>query len=207
MGIDRSQGELALKFGFDKDGQLQIEGYLEPKDGMAFGSDELNTAYLLASKESVALNEDTKAAQLLQGYAAIRPNPEKGTKNGEPTYEVFTFEEGDSSTGSKARKAKTNRGKHSVDPEVRCVCCQFVDWMDPENGGDSVSENSQPQSAGHTSVRESDRVRSESQEDAPSSEPISDPEAESGKLPTMSSFAGKKYKPVCHESDQRVLFS
>lgn len=140
MGIDRSQGEIALKFGFDGNGELQIEGYLEPRNGQEFSSDEINAAYLLASSESKELKEDVKAQQLFNEFVSPQPNQQK-SKDGDRSYQVFTFEEKlPEHSGvrplkpekGKTRQSKTNRGKHTVEPGVRCICCQMFDWIDPQ---------------------------------------------------------------------------
>lgn len=162
---------------------------------MAFGSDELNTAYLLASTESTELKGDEKASQLLQEFASPRLNPEVDG-SGKQAFQVFTFEEKPKSKKAKARKAKTNRGKHKVDPKVRCVCCQFVDWTDPENRGDPEAGTSAHSSdSEHTPVNQ-DKKKKRKKKKAPTSDPKPDSEAQSADAPVMSSFAGKKYKPV-----------
>jgi hypothetical protein len=42
---------LAVRVGFNSAGDLEIKGYLEPRNGNSFTADEINTAYLLASRE------------------------------------------------------------------------------------------------------------------------------------------------------------
>jgi hypothetical protein len=51
-------GELAVQFGFDKQGELQVEGYLELLANGKFLADELRAAYLLGSLDSPELEED-----------------------------------------------------------------------------------------------------------------------------------------------------
>ena len=60
MGDIPEGGEIAVKFGLDKEGEVQIEGYMEPRNKTGFLTDELRTAYLLASTESKELQRDKK---------------------------------------------------------------------------------------------------------------------------------------------------
>jgi hypothetical protein len=63
-------GEVAVRFGFDKQGEVQIEGYFALRNNGEFSADELRTLYLLASWESEVWHEDKPVAQLLQQYAS-----------------------------------------------------------------------------------------------------------------------------------------
>ncbi|KAJ6456026.1 hypothetical protein C8R47DRAFT_1082542 [Mycena vitilis] len=125
LGINRPQGDLALKFGFDNNGELQIEGYLEPRDGKDFSTDELNTAYLQASTNSKSLKEDVKATTLLQEF--VKPKPKQEHKDGDRSYQVFTFDERlpehcgvrpVKPPKKEAKAGKSNRGKHTNDPDL-----------------------------------------------------------------------------------------
>ncbi len=196
-----------MKFGFNEQGEIQIEGYLEPRDGSVFTSDELNTAYLLASSESSALAEDGKAKQLLQEFVAPNANnPQKlGNKR---TYQVFTFDERVPEhsglrpvqpPNEKARKAKTNRGKHTTDPKVRCVCCQSIDWISPleETTLPGDIKEPDPSEPSSESVNLQEIVEEECECCGPpgwATHPDNDDNAGDGSPKSV--FAGKKYKPV-----------
>jgi hypothetical protein len=83
----QANGEVAVKFGFDQGGDLQIEAYYLPKNGVSFTSDELNTAYLQASEECKTLRQDKEASQLLQEFVTqVRGQEEKNVER------VFTFD-------------------------------------------------------------------------------------------------------------------
>ncbi|KAJ7480762.1 hypothetical protein FB451DRAFT_1171345 [Mycena latifolia] len=69
---DYQQGELALQFGFNENGEIQIEKYLQPNKDGVFTEQELATGYIEASEESEALKNDKIAAQLFGEY--VRPN-------------------------------------------------------------------------------------------------------------------------------------
>ena len=90
MGDIPEGGEIAVKFGLDKEGEVQIEGYMEPRHKTGFLTDELRTAYLLASTESKELQRDEQAMQLLQEYAS-RFNLPNNTKDTD-TYEVYSVD-------------------------------------------------------------------------------------------------------------------
>src|ERR1700727_1515688 len=85
--LGQPNGEVALKFGFNQGGDLQIEGYYLPRNGTSFTSDEVNTAYLQASEESEKLRKDKEASQLLQDFVTqVRGQGEKDVER------VFTFD-------------------------------------------------------------------------------------------------------------------
>ena len=133
--IDHQQGELALRFGFNSEGELEIEGYLEPRNGNSFSEQELNIAYLQASSESTALQSDKKAAALFQEFTTERAEPVELE-----THQVYTFDEGVPEDLG-CPKPDLNRGtqkKHSTDPEVRCVCCQSADYIVPGTTDNTV---------------------------------------------------------------------
>jgi hypothetical protein len=165
-------GEIALKFGFNQGGDLQIESYYLPRNGMSFSSDELNTAYLQASKECENLQKDEEASQLLQDFATqLRGQEEKDVER------VFTFDghlptvlgltsrsgldddplklygEPDLDEFQNKRKLRT---VHELDREKPCHKCT------------------------KTGLEDQDRRSKETR----------------AKLPVKASFAGKKYKPV-----------
>ena len=75
-----------MKFGFSDAGELQVEGYIMPRNKGEFTSTELNTAYLTACSQSKALTEDKQAAQLLHEFVET---PE--ANSGPPKFKVFTF--------------------------------------------------------------------------------------------------------------------
>jgi hypothetical protein len=81
------QGEVGLKFGFNENKELQVEGYILPRDKETFTSDEVNTAYLMACKESQELQEDDEAAQLFQEFVGSSKQEEEA-----PEFAVFTWD-------------------------------------------------------------------------------------------------------------------
>ena len=174
--IQEQRGELALKFGFNKDGELEIEGYLQPRNGISFTTEELNTAYLLASTESNELKEDVQAQTLLQEFVAPRPKQQEH-KDGDRTYGVFTFDERlpdhlyDKAHGKSRvkklsdQKPYPEKPKHSTGLDVRCSCCQVADWLSPDETEQDPSENPDTVYAGE-------------------------------RVPMEAVFATKKYKPV-----------
>jgi hypothetical protein len=74
--------------GFNLAGGLEIQGYLQPRNGNSFTADEISMAYLLASRESKELNQDVKACQLLNEFAAPQPSGQ----DSKIRHQVFTFE-------------------------------------------------------------------------------------------------------------------
>ena len=80
---------MGLKFGFDDSGEVQIEGYILPRDKMKFTPEEVKTAYLQASNQSDELNEDRKAMQLLQEFVKAPQGRAEGQRDG-----VFAFHQG-----------------------------------------------------------------------------------------------------------------
>ena len=171
----QERGELALKLGFNKDRELEIEGYYKPKD-RAFTETELLEAYVSASTGSRTMKRDKKAASLFQEF---RSRTKKGKKE-EPSkykkkYGVFTWstEEGPKvEVQGEAEKPPLNEKQqpkptssrgvktvHTLTQGVRCSCCQSADFINP--GPEDENEGS----------RDDDE-------------------------PVVSVFAGKKYKPV-----------
>ncbi len=115
---------------------------MAPRNGQAFSADEVNAAYLVASKDSQELSEDREAMALLQEF--VTPQLKK---EGPKTMQVYTFDEKlPSHLGLKESPAdkKLNRGKnHTLNSEVRCACCQIVDWMVPPNESPKDDEGNQ----------------------------------------------------------------
>jgi hypothetical protein len=65
--IDLDQGgEVAVKFRFYEQGEVQLEAYFTGRNNRELSADELRTLYLLASWESEVWHKDKPAAQLLQ---------------------------------------------------------------------------------------------------------------------------------------------
>ncbi|THU86857.1 hypothetical protein K435DRAFT_585106, partial [Dendrothele bispora CBS 962.96] len=60
------QGEGAVSLEMDENGEIKMLGYKLP-DEKVFGTDELNEAYLMASKDSIA-EQDKEAAAVLEEY-------------------------------------------------------------------------------------------------------------------------------------------
>jgi hypothetical protein len=55
-------GEVVVKFGFNKQGEVQIEGYFAGRNNKEFSANELRTLYLLASRESEVWHQDKPVA-------------------------------------------------------------------------------------------------------------------------------------------------
>ncbi|THU75770.1 hypothetical protein K435DRAFT_605347, partial [Dendrothele bispora CBS 962.96] len=80
------QGEVAVSLEMDENGEIKMLGYKLP-DKQVFGTDELNEAYLMASKDSIA-EQDKEAAAVLEEYVqqcstgeqSQRPTMRKSTK-------------------------------------------------------------------------------------------------------------------------------
>ncbi|THU97813.1 hypothetical protein K435DRAFT_592711, partial [Dendrothele bispora CBS 962.96] len=64
------QGEVAVSLEMDENGEIKMLGYKLP-DKKVFGTDELNEAYLMASKDSIA-EQDKEAAAVLEEYVQHR---------------------------------------------------------------------------------------------------------------------------------------
>jgi hypothetical protein len=117
-------GELAVQFGFNKQGELQVEGYVEPTNG-EFVADELRTAYLLRSLDSPELEEDEVAVQLLQEFSGTFVKKQKEKR----TYEVYTLNEqfpvrlGSDSTHKNQKETGRNTKEHTVGTGAECYMC------------------------------------------------------------------------------------
>ncbi|KAJ7256428.1 hypothetical protein C8J57DRAFT_1235801 [Mycena rebaudengoi] len=75
-------GELGVKLGYDVNGELQIEGYLQPRNGKFMG-DEQAMVYINASKDCKGLWEDVAAASLFQEFTApVRDREPKASFQG-----------------------------------------------------------------------------------------------------------------------------
>ena len=68
MNTEFQGEELAVKFGMTENGELQVEGYMEPTDGVKFIPDEINRAYLQASASCEAFSDDREAEQTFQSF-------------------------------------------------------------------------------------------------------------------------------------------
>ena len=121
-------------------GELEIQGYLEPRNGNTFSGDEVNAAYLLASTDCSELKEDEVAAALLQEFVQPPPRKIDGLY-----HQVFTFDEKvPDHVGLRQPPVQENdkRERHTVNSNVRCVCCQTADWLVPEESqSDERSQN------------------------------------------------------------------
>ena len=160
------RGELALKFGFDKDKQLQIEGYYESRSGQ-FTETEVQEAYLSASLNAEEMKQDRAASSLFsefhQGVKKVDPRRHRKAEK----YNVFTWSQTngpepqtDQSRAYRGTKAGDEvRTTHVFHQGVRCACCQSADFIVPDPEG------------------------RESHNDSLAKE-------------KLSVFAGKKYKPV-----------
>jgi hypothetical protein len=124
----QSDGEKALKFGFNQGGDLQIEGYYLPRNSVSFTSDEVNAAYLQASDGSDELKHDVDASQLLQDFVIQ-------TQGKTETLEVFTFDGHlpdymgltDRAGPGRDKNSRKLRAVHELDREKPCHKCNKGD--------------------------------------------------------------------------------
>ena len=134
------QGELALQFGFNERNEMEIQGYMQPRNGDNFSPDEIRESYIAASMDSSEIKKDVKASLLFEEFVKKPPRKERRSK----TYQVFTWDE---KVPEHLTKDKTteelNRGKcdppvkewkpkHSTSKDERCICCQSVDFIIPQ---------------------------------------------------------------------------
>jgi hypothetical protein len=82
----QERGEVALKLGFNEKQEMEILGFYLPK-GEAFAENEIQEAYLTASKNSKDLKKDKSASALFREF---RERP-KDKKDGKPQRcDIFT---------------------------------------------------------------------------------------------------------------------
>ncbi len=134
--MQEHQGEeLALMFGFNKDKEIEIQGYMKPRKGK-FTPTELQEAYVAASANCRELRQDRKAAALFQEFHRVKPSP---TKKSKTKYDVFTWSVG-RETQEKHDQTKAYRPNkpgldikttHMTSDDVRCACCQTADFIIP----------------------------------------------------------------------------
>jgi hypothetical protein len=148
--IDLDQGgEIAMKFGFDENGEVQIEGYSAHRNNEGFSADELRTLYLLASKDNEALHKDEPAAQLLQEYVS-QFSLEQGF-NSPPTCEVYSLESlspeqlpGVKRSKKDKKKQARRKGRyHESSTTKECFRCT-VHGFDNSDHGDPVPDREIP---------------------------------------------------------------
>ncbi|KAF7320574.1 Retrotrans-gag domain-containing protein [Mycena chlorophos] len=90
LGLDANLKDAAVQFGLDQDGEVVIEAVIGPRNGRNFKGDEIKQAYLLASKDCQAREEDKEAAQLFNQFVGLEP---KESLDDGRIMEVFTFDE------------------------------------------------------------------------------------------------------------------
>jgi hypothetical protein len=85
--------EMAVTFSFDEQGEMRIEVFAEPKDGEWFGTEEIKTAYLMASMEMECdeLKNDEVVVQFLNEYPSY-PGCNNVQAPPKP-YEVYCMDE------------------------------------------------------------------------------------------------------------------
>jgi hypothetical protein len=102
---------VALKLGFNEKQEMEILGYYLPKE-RTFSENEVQEAYLSASKNSKDLKKDKSAATLFREF---RERP-KDKKDGKPQRcDIFTWSQSEGSTGQTEdcpRKASADMGVH-----------------------------------------------------------------------------------------------
>jgi hypothetical protein len=133
------QGELALKFGFNESKELEIQRYLEPRNGESFCEDEIKEAYIAALDDSEAMKNDSPAQVLFNEF--VRPN-RKQRRSG-VNYDVFTWDEHIPEHLSYLSQQKLNRGKIPAHKpsKASCTCCQAIQWIMSGNKNKGPSKN------------------------------------------------------------------
>lgn len=119
---------MALQFGFNEAGELEIQGYMEPRNGEAFTEDEVREAYVSASRSSEAMRSDHKARVLFNEF--VKPNRKQ--RRAGVNYQVFTWDEDVPEHLAHMTEKKLNRGKipkHRSTLNQKCTCCQTVEWI------------------------------------------------------------------------------
>ena len=131
------RGELALQFGFDKDRELEITGYLVPR-GEHFTATEIQEAYVSASSSAKEMKDDHAASALFaEFHQGIKKDPRKHRKTRK--YDVFTWSQTNTiepKTGQSGAYRGTKAGEdmrttHVFGQEVRCGCCHSADFISP----------------------------------------------------------------------------
>jgi hypothetical protein len=159
------QGELALKFGFNDNKEMEIQGYFKPR-GKQFTETELLEAYVSASTGARAFKKDKPAAALFQEFYQGVKKSQKTTPEAQKC-DIFTWNRSEAPKTEKdqskvyigTKAGQDIRTTHVLTQGVRCGCCQSADFIVPS-------------------------LESKSTGQAPVDKP------------TVSVFAGKKYKPV-----------
>lgn len=165
------RGELALKFGFNENKEIEIEGYFKARTGQ-FTETEVLEAYLSASGTSKEIRNDKTAKALFNEF---HKGPDKTRGKKAAKFDVFTWStaDGPESVKDQEKVYKGSKGGHEIKTThvlsqgVRCACCQSSDFIHPGS-----------ESAEHT---KSNLTKND--------KPFPKPEM-------VSVFAGKKYKPV-----------
>ncbi len=155
-------------FGFNKDKEIEIQGYLKPRK-KKFSSVELQEAYILASKGNKELKQDRKAAALFQEFHSEQNIVGSGAK---PKHDVYTWSIGEDPIVQQGppkayrpnKPEREVRTTHVSSDDVRCACCQSADFIVP--GQEEIQKYYSPK-----------------QPELPEDEPLA-------------AYAAKKYKPV-----------
>jgi hypothetical protein len=182
-------GELALQFGFNKDGEVEIQGYLEPRNGDRFTADEIRAGYIVASVENQDIKSDKKASALFNEF--MRPAKARPQK---ASFQVFTWDEDVPEYLNGKEKGKSNRGKkrvHSHQAEEICVCSQELDFVFPRKSKSWTKPFQKKEAARERRIEQAilqnKRAKSQKAKRA---------KRKANRVPVKDVFAGKKYKPV-----------
>lgn len=134
---------MCLKFGLDKDGEVQVEGYCLPKDGKNFTKEELQVAYLMAASESKSLEKDEKAKELLQMYTGVVPlgKDKEGVEIQVGTWKDEDLDAVEDEDGVVTPLASFGLAEgHCVNEEVVCHKCAEEGFDREKNGSTSRME-------------------------------------------------------------------
>lgn len=182
---------MALQFGFNDENEIEIQGYLQPKDGERFSADEVRAGYIAASTDNKNLKKDKKASVLFNEFM----KPSKRPKKAEATYQVCTWEENVPAylngevSGKKSNHAKKSaqaEGSNNSDEED-----QFVNWVWPTKKK-LWSKPYQKREMAKERREESAQLRKEHSERQKSRRA----KRKAERISVKDVFAGKKYKPV-----------
>ena len=178
-----------MQIGFNAHNELEIQGYMQPRKGGKFSADEIRASYIAASVDNEDLKNDKNASVLFNEF--MKPEVEK--RKEDKKFQVFTWDEQvPEYLNKQAKKASRARAKeHVVDSNVRCACCQAVDWVWAKTKK-SWTAPYQKKAAAQERKEESSALRKQQSDTQKAKRAI----RKKQRTPVKEVFAGKKYKPV-----------
>lgn len=178
-----------MQIGFNAHNELEIQGYMQPRKEGKFSADEIRASYIAASVDNEDLKNDKNASVLFNEF--MKPEVEKSQED--KKFQVFTWDEQvPEYLNKQAKKASRARAKeHVVDSNVRCACCQAVDWVWAKTKK-SWTAPYQKKAAAQERKEESSALRKQQSDTQKAKRAI----RKKQRTPVKEVFAGKKYKPV-----------